>query len=282
MNIFAHVDTSGLTQAINVRSKLMSSKRTMRQIVCTAAHEIAIGAAQRMPYVETSTIDSELNVWYSLGKTAKGKASKAKRNMIANTGKVRLGAGGMGGVINRVPLAALIINAQVMGVRSGKSSQPGMSRYNQLTHMRYARPYSPFAGVSRRQGREAMRAAVNRMIRARHSSTHFLQSGWNYAINALAGETANRGRRRMVGFKTKRASSQTMGEVTIRSDAHSAWVYVANEAGAQSLNATSFNEALWRHGQPGLQASIAEEEGKMWEYVKRELYKIHVAAGLTS
>ena len=33
----------------------------------------------------------------------------------------------------------------------------------------------------------------------------------------------------------------------------------ANLAGAQSLNAQSFNEALWRHGTPGLQRAVDEE-----------------------
>lgn len=272
MNIFAKVDTSGLSQAIAARSRLMTSRRTMRQIACTAAHEIVIGAAQRMPYVLQGTIDSDLAVEYSFGLTPKGKVSMQKRNMISGSGLFGATVRHSGiRKTHQVPLAALII----------QSSTRPWSRYNTLTRGRYARPASPFKGLPRSAGRLAMRAAVNRMIRARHSSTHFLQSGWNYAINALAGETANKGRRKMVGFKTKRASSQTMGEVTIRSDAHSAWVYVANEAGAQSLNAQSFNEALWRRGLPGLQAAVDDETNKMLAHVERELNKVHAAAGLT-
>ena len=62
-----------------------------------------------------------------------------------------------------VPLAALIINAQV---------NPG-SNFNTLTGGVFQRGQSPFKGKSRAAGEQAMLEAMRRMLSARHSSSGF-------------------------------------------------------------------------------------------------------------
>ena len=62
-----------------------------------------------------------------------------------------------------VPLAALIINAQ---------ANPS-SNFNLITGGRYRRQASPFKGLSRAAGAQAMLDAMRRMLSARHSSGGF-------------------------------------------------------------------------------------------------------------
>jgi hypothetical protein len=262
--VFAKVDVSGLNAAIAWRQREAKSSRTMRQVVCTSASEVAIKAQIQTPYVKQSTIDTELAVRYTPGYTSisadgfSGKMTYAKRNRLARGGISSIQRTRRTGS-NAVPLAALIIQA---------STRYG-SRYNELTNYRYFRAKSPFAGVSRQQGRMAMVAEVNRMIRARHSSTNFLQAGWSFAIQALAGETAKRSKK-SVNYAS-RHTDKAMGRVVITDQGDSASCLIESNPGAQSVNARSWNEALWRYGAPALQRAVDDEAAKMVEYVQKKI-----------
>lgn len=273
----AKIDSSGLRNAIAWRREVLSSKRTMRQIVTSAAMEVAVNAAKMMPFVDPARINQELSVTYSPGRTKTGKMSIQKSKRIAAGGPYGVQRtnpatfGRTTATVRRpIPLAALIIQASVLGARSGKdgASQPGMSKYNRTTNMRYARPYSPFYGKTRQAGQEAMRAAVNRMIKARRSSTHFLQSGWNDAIAGLSKETANRGRSFMRGVN---APKGLRGSVVIRDDGYNVSVQIENSTGMSGVNARNFNSALWRYGAGALQTAVDDEAAKMVAYTERKM-----------
>ena len=261
MNVFVKVDTSGLSAALAKRAEILTSRRTMKQAVCTAAYYIARNAQRWMPYVSQGTIDSDLAVEYSFGQTPKGKLSMAKKNL-------RRGSGLFGATVrhsgirktHQVPLAALII----------QSSTRPWSRYNTLTNSRYARAASPFKGLPREAGRQAMRMAVHRMIGARHSSTHFLRSGWGEAVRQLE-RFADRGGRGGKDRLDRPRNNKMMGEVIVTDNGGSASVYISNDAGALSRNAQNFNEALWLHGAPALQVAVNYEEDKMRAYIQKKL-----------
>lgn len=261
MNVFVKVDTSGLNAALAQRAEILTSRRTMRDSVCTAAYYIARNAQRWMPGVSQGTIDSELAVEYSMGKTAKGKASSARKNMIRGSGL--FGATRRHSGIrptHQVPLAALIIQS---------SSRP-WSRYNALTKSRYAIKASPFKGKTREAGRQAMRQAVHRMIGARHSSTNFLKAGWGEAVRQLYRLADHNGRGGSAKPEFPR-NNKVMGEAVIYDDGKTASVYISNEAGDLSINAQSFNEALWLHGAPALQVAVNYEENKMLAYIEKKL-----------
>jgi len=161
-----------------------------------------------------------------------------------------------------VPLAAAIIQASVWpGL-----TNVGMSEYNLLTKGRWMRAKSPFAGETRAKGREAMRAAVSRMIKARHSSTHFLASGWGVVAKKL--------RSMMYGgppptekFYKKLHAKETFGAATILSTGSHFAVRIENligmVAGKKGQNAANYNRALHRHGGPALQAAVDEQGAEM-------------------
>jgi hypothetical protein len=264
ISVFCKVDSSALNAAIRWRRDVLTSKRTMREIVCTAALEVAMGASAYMPYVQQSTIDSELNVSITprLGRGGKPRYTRATRIFHGNKGTARF--------YPAVPLAALIVNA-----RSNYQSF-----YNMSTHHRYYRQASPFAGVSRAAGRAAMIATVNRMIRQRHSSTHFLQSGWQPAIRQLAPFSVNRGRALMSLPKMGRSSAwhNDRGSALVNDTGTSTTVTIENAIGMIGPNAANFNEALWRHGAPALQRALNDEAQSMIEYIEARLTRDNAKA----
>lgn len=254
MSIYAKVDSSRLRAAIKWRMEAVRSKRTLRQVVCTAAHEVAIGAMERTPHVWPGKIDAELNVAIAPRFGKRGKLlgyNRRKRNYASLAGTATLHPS--------VPLAALIIQARTNY----------QSVYNARTNRRYYMPNSPFKGVSRAAGRAAMRDAVNKMIKARHSSPHFLASGWKPVIAGLAPESANRFRASMsTGAHDFKPGKQV---VTIVDNGSAVYVRIENAVGLQGANAKNFNNALWQYGAPALQRAIDVEEIKMLAYIRDKI-----------
>lgn len=171
---------------VQVKLKLRNSDsiRTMQQLARVsprcASHivnkfcfQVARKVVIAMPEVAPGKMDSELMAYkvpvYSYSR---------KGNLLGK-GKARatfFGASGIGKHPS-VPLLALIINARVLRVDNSASSQPGMSRYNRLTGMAFARESSPFRGKSRAAGAAAMLDAMRRVLAVRHKSSGFYKLG---------------------------------------------------------------------------------------------------------
>lgn len=124
--------------------------------------------------------------------------------------------------------------------------------------------------------REQMRAAISRMIAARHSATHFLKSGWVRAVKTL---------RPFAVQKTRRSAGPPLEDVSFdhggmpRGEAVPAsagsWQVTAmieNATGmAGTVNAVNYNQALVTHGAPALQQAIEQEARLMLDYAREKL-----------
>lgn len=244
----AVVDHSKLTAGLEAAAKY--TRRSLAQMVNTAACEVAIGAKNGMPFVPMGRIDAELAVITVPRIGKRGKPLKTKSNY----------AGGMSATQrnNSAPLAVLIIQA-----RSNR-----LSRYSFLTAGRYYSGRSPFYGVSRAQGAAAIAAAVSRMIKARHSSTHFLMSGWLPAIKRLLPLSANKWRRRSAGPPLDgHPFDESLGDATpAREGGFAVIAVIENLVGMDGKNAASFNMALIKYGTEPLQRAMDNEGARNLEY----------------
>jgi len=168
------IDTSNWMKA---RAVLMQySKTEPSQSLHRAVAFVVNDAKRHTPFTDISRIDTELMVEATPAVLKSGQLSKDKKRQREVITAIKGSS---------PPLAALIISAQVLRVDT-TASQPGMSNYNRLTDMKYARTASPFKGVSRAAGAALMTAAISRMVKARHSSTHFFQISWNSILAKLA------------------------------------------------------------------------------------------------
>lgn len=153
-----------------LRRLIEVSPRLASHIANKACFSIAWRAEKTMPVVSPAKIASELM------------ASKPPKRVgkLVGSGSLRRGwrfGGQTSGPRENVPLLALIINARVLRVDNAARSQPGLSRYNRLTGMVFARMSSPFRGKSRKAGGAAMLAAMKRVLSARRSSSGFYKLG---------------------------------------------------------------------------------------------------------
>jgi hypothetical protein len=171
------------------------------------------------------------------------------------------------GRAKQVPLAAAIIQASV--IRPDISSAldtPSAKRYNQLTNFRWARTQSPFRGVSRATGRAAMRAAVSRLIKARHKSTHFLAQGWGAVARKLRSMLYGGAPPTDIQFKRAKTKDE-FGAVNILSKGTNFVVRIENligmVAGRKGANAANYNQALHRYGGPALQKAVDEQAAEL-------------------
>ncbi len=162
------IDTTNFMKAREVWNA--HSKRSAPENLNRAVYFVVDRAQDLTKFVSQGTIDTKLNVSTSAKVTKSGNLVTKGRTILPHNYNFAAGK-------TMVPLAALIVQAQVLRVDT-KGSQPGMSRINRSTGMRYARMSSPWRGVSRRTGATRMLAAVSRMVKAGHSSTHFFQASW--------------------------------------------------------------------------------------------------------
>lgn len=259
------VDSSGLTAAIQERIKFMD--RTVVEQTVASAFFISLRAKQLMPVTPIGRIDTELAVEVVPVMGKRGKPLKRKHL-----------SGGLG--TSRTPHEAVPLVALIVAARA----KPG-SDYNATTGGRYAIAKNPFKGVSRAEGARDMAAYVNKMIKSRHSSTHFLQIGWNPAIAALKSSPHLLAKYRRPGPPTSTARSGSkfdsvddeMGSAIIELFGDSCIVTIENALGGSGKNAKSHREALLRVGLPGLQQAVDEETYKMQDRILQETAKADAA-----
>lgn len=260
-------DQSRLNAAIRERLKLPG--RTEAQVVNTAAYWVAVNAKRLTPFTTVARIDADLNVEIAPRFSKKGKMlpySRKKRNYASVAGTARTAG---------VPLAALIVNSQVIRPDIGKT--PSAKTFNFRTNFRYARHSSPFRGVSRAAGRAAMRGAVNRMIKARHSSIKFIRSGWIWAIRTLNPLSVQRFRRGetppMDDAKTAFSKIQRGDAIPAKEGSWSVEATIENSTGMDGINGARNNGALLRVGAGPLEEALNIEARLMEEYIERAYAK---------
>lgn len=257
MNVQIQVDTSGLAAGIAAAKKY--SKRTMPELVNTSAYWIAVNAKNEMPFVTQEKINTDLGTIVSLkvGKRGKFLSPKYSRNLMKSGRR-------MGDITQNVPLSVLIIQA-----RANYNSN-----YNRLTHHRWALRASPFAGKTRAAGRAAMKAAENRLINSRHSSTKFLLAGWIPVIKEMARHAIKkytRGAPPALEGKDSYYGADLGGATPATEAAEVAAAVIENNIGGQGVNAKNYNDALMTHGLPALQSAIDREGTQQMNYALKKM-----------
>jgi hypothetical protein len=165
----------------------------------------------------------------------------------------------MGDNVQDVPLSVLIIIAQA---RYG-------SNYNERTGYRFARGANPFAGVSREAGLAMMRAAENRLINARHSSTGFIRLGW-VAVKKILRSKFYGGAPPLDDYSGDDAP-EPFGIAYSDTTLHGASCTIENligmVPGTKGYNAPNYNRAMLEKGTGPLQQAIDEVAFEKMNYV---------------
>lgn len=235
---------------------------------------LAIRTAQRIvskvqdytPFTSQGTIDTELEVVFAPGKTPTGRLSKQSKNATALFG-TQQDAGGEKSLAYLIQLARMA---------------PG-SKYNATTNNRWRLPagFEMLKGLDKTGRATLLQALADRMLRARHSSTHFLIAGWAssakkvYALRGWlsrieAGEYG--GDDLNAGFSNQKVSPKpNMSGVKFTTGSTSAEIVVSNRIGMEDSmvngsNAENYNKALMTYGMPALQRAVDDVSVEMVEH----------------
>jgi len=261
----ATVDLSGLQQAIPLI--VAGSRRTLMEQCVTSLAYIVKNTQEVTPAASLSRIDSQLGatstpILASRGKN-KGqplKSGKSDVSVLSNS------------VASKIVLARMSPN----------------SKYSKMTGNRWPVARPDFHG--RTDSSSAfwgyVKGVAERMVKARHSSTHFLQAGWNPALRQLFSNSFFRG--------SKKGSSGTENQLnslpsdkfggtalqTSLSDKFSVSAYNSIGENGNSVLGRKHRDALLKFGLPALEKGIARElssiNAKLEERAARELSKIKV------
>lgn len=250
MKLQADIDMTGLIAG--TQAAMRFSKRTPAQVINTSIYWVAVNAKNAMPFVTPERVDTELSV---ISNPVIGKKGKALKNKKVFTPKQSKDA----------PLVALIVAAR---------ANPN-SRYNRLTNSRYALRQNPFKGVSLAAGRAAMRLLIDKMVKARHRSGHFLMVGWIPAVRALLPFSVQKfmkGNAR--GFMQGHSGGGELGAAEpAKEGSEIVTASITNAVGMEGKNAASFNRALWSYGAPILQDAVDGEGVRQMEYAIKHAEK---------
>ena len=282
------LDTKPLDSAIDLAKTWSGS--TAQFLVLRTAQRIVSKARRYTPFVAVGTIDAELDVAYAPGKTPTGKLSKQAKNArflpgMATTKGSKWTQWREETFGEKMPLAYMIQLARM---------KPG-SNYNQLTNNRWRLPgFQMLKGLDAISRITVLQGLAERMIKARHSSTHFLMSGWVSAAKKLynlRGAYKSAGGPPLdsdldAGFSGKAVSAKpNMSAVKFAASSDTAEITVGNligmvDARVNGSNAANYNRALMQHGGPALQRAINEVSGEMTEhYLEKEMKAMAAAFG---
>lgn len=249
------INAQGLNNALNVARQF--SSRAPEKIVVSAAFFVAVKTQEYTPSVSAQQIDSGVGtiITARIGKTGKPLSLKQSRNRILSSGKIiKTKTGGT------LPLAVAIIQSQV---------NPN-SKYNRMTNHRFQRPFSPFRGVTREQGRAAMRLAEHAFIAARRMSNSFLRGGWSAVAKMLRGRVY--GATPALSF-----SGSGFGDAAIESSGTFAMVTIENmvgtQAGKSGDNSQNYNQALHKYSGPALQRAMDEQAISMMRHYHQKMFR---------
>lgn len=265
MNVMmtAAVDVSVLTDAI---PRLVAfGRRTIQEQCVTSITFIALRAQKLTLPADIGRIDAGLEVEVSPVLSTRGK----RKGLPLKSGKKTVAT--KPGV--RVPMAVLITMA-----RFNPSSQ-----YNRLTGGKWALPMAmlPSGPGSGRSRQMVIGHLIQRMTLARHSSTHYLQTGWTPSIRkGLASplfryNSAFGSRRdaRAVPNQSNQVAIDDFGDLTIDLRGDDCVVTATNDVGDKSnaVLGAKHRVALIDFGLDPLNRSVAEEAIGIEQETQRRL-----------
>lgn len=197
-----------------------------------------------------------------IGKRGRPLSMKYAKNRLYSANLTPSGAG----AFKNVPLSWLLISARALQT----------SEYNIGTswHWLIGGGIHPLKGHAVSEFASIMQAIISRMVKARHSSTHFLQSCWIPAIRALepfADRSAVRGRAASAGPRSNEKFVPDSGSaIPAVEGVLYAVAEIINAAGMKGYGDAldrKHNEALWLYGGPALQEAIDDEARNTMQYV---------------
>ena len=262
MMITMQVDASALANAIPRITAF--GRRTIQEQCVTSVTFIALRAQKLTPAASVGRIDSDLEVEVSPVLSTRGKRLplKSGKKTVATKPGVR------------VPVGVLIVMARM---------DPN-SRYSRLTGNRWplrGLPTGPGTALARAQ---FIAGALSRMTMGRHSSTHFLQTGWTPAIRAgLASEFfrynpafGTRKAARAVPNSSNQLSPEAMGTLVIVLNGDNCVVTATNDVGevygkSNSTLAAKHRAALIEYGTQPPQQAVDEETSSINNEIERRL-----------
>lgn len=255
--IFLKIDSSRLNAALKISGEF--SRRTPAELANTAGFFAMRDAVRKAPKVPVSRIDKELAVEVQavIGRRGKPLSTKYARNQVL------VGRAGTA----RPPLAHVPIAAIIMSARANPRSN-----YNRSTNNRYAISHSPWKGVDRKTGAALMKAAISRMIKARHSAVAFLASSLIPVIRGLEAHVDRRYRRGVPAMDSEASRSYKRSRVDKGHVAPafpgeiSANCTIEIVIGMVGVNFASHNEAMHRYLAPVIQAALDTEALKQLTY----------------
>ena len=258
------VDVSALSRAVPRITAF--GRRTIQEQCVTSVTFIALRAQKLTPAASVGRIDADLEVEVSPVLSTRGK----RKGLPLKSGKKSVQA--QRGV--RVPIGVLIVMARM---------DPN-SKYSRLTGNRW-----PLLGLPTGPGTAAARqqfigAALSRMTMGRHSSTHFLETGWTPAIRTgLASEFyrynpsfGTRKAARAVPNSSNRLAPDALGTMIIELTGDMCVVTATNDVGEATGKSTAklaekHREALIEYGTKPLQQAVDEETASITTEIDRRL-----------
>lgn len=172
----------------------------------TSAGWIMLNSQKDTPFVATTRMDAELNVSFSPGILNNGKPSRDKKRQAEVIHFQNNEPDAMDEDQSRVNTAERIVLARL---------HPG-SDYNQETGGHWALPMPSFGSGRRDRGAlfwKFVKDAAERMVRARHSSGHFLQAGFKFAVKSCFSSPLFRHARKYRGEVTEAMNLNVMNRL---------------------------------------------------------------------
>ena len=254
-------DTSQLEREV-FPALLAYGRRTVREQCVTSATFIAFRAQAATPAVDMETIDEELDVDVTPVLATRGK----RKGLPLKSGKTNVEVPEMG-------LAAMIVVARM---------HPG-STFSRLTGNRWPVAMPDTHGHS--EFWSAVQIIAQRMVKARHSSTHFLKTGWTPAIRIGMGSEFYRynpafGYRRQAAAlpnsgpgDLKSGNVEAFGTMVIELSGDDCVVTGSNDVGGEGneVLAKKHRDALIEHGLPALEEAIAQEVADGYAELQRRM-----------
>jgi len=233
------VDASRLNRGIEAAIKM--SKREARDVCNSAAYFVAVDAQRTTPFVTIDRIDSELAAKVAPVMGVRGKPLKGRKMFSALSNVVVKG--------KPIPLAALILQ-----------KRSGAGVYLAKGWPLFA---SPFKGISRALGAQKMAYYIDKLIKSRHKSTHYLASGWTDAIEKLRGFV------RAHGIGVRGIGGRGLGNAIPAMEGYEPSAMIENNIGGtgqyyglppkKGSKKESANRALMTYALPPFQAALDRE-----------------------
>ena len=238
----ATVDTSSLLVALNLAAR--STTRKMAKLLKDTALSTAFKWQNATPAMAQIWIDARMEV-----------------DVISytNASRTRLSRNKRGTAFTKTPASPFLTKPVPLGVLIVMARHRSGSRWNQMTDNRWSLAGATLPGGpgSARARQDQIGAELTRMIRSRHSSTHFLQLGITDIIKELkrVGATA-------AGFTQRTAADSNHGRAQLGFVSTSAlgpvqWVEIRNAIGTEGTPNLELRRQYYLFAVAGLSLEIA-------------------------